>query len=213
GVDKNIKTALRIDNGGSESGFVDFEVIGAKNYLGEKLHTRGANSTSVDAVMLAEMESGQRKLFLIEWKFVEKYENQPSKAEGNSGQTRIKTYKPLLERSDCPFRITNVEGLFTEPYYQLMRQTLLANEMTKAKEYGATDYQHLHIIPIANKELKDVNTAAGKLEGSSLQETWTNLLKSPDRYKAIDPKDFIKPARNCNDVLTWIKYLEQRYWD
>ena len=25
-----------------------------------------------------------------------------------------------------------------------MRQTLLANEMTKAKEYGTTDYMHLH---------------------------------------------------------------------
>ncbi len=212
GVDKNVKFALQMDNGVPDSGYVDFEVVGAKNYLGEKLHTRGANSTSVDAVMLAEMDNGQRKLFFIEWKYVEQYKSQPSKAEGDSGQTRIKTYRPLLEQSDCPFAITNVEGLFTEPYYQLMRQTLLANEMTKAKEYNATDYMHLHIIPTANKELKDINTAAGKLLGSTLQETWTNLLKSPDKYRAIDPKDFISPALKCNDALTPIKYLEQRYW-
>jgi hypothetical protein len=62
-VDNNIKFALRLENGISESGFVDFEVIGEKNYLGEKQHTRGANSTSVDAVMLGELENGQRKLF------------------------------------------------------------------------------------------------------------------------------------------------------
>lgn len=91
-----------------------------------------------------EMNNRQRKLFFIEWKYVEQYKSQPPKAEGKSGQTRIKTYTPLLEQNDCPFRIGNIEGLFTEPYYQLMRQTLLANEMTKAKEYGTTDYMHLH---------------------------------------------------------------------
>lgn len=213
GVDKDVRNAIKLDNGMPDNGFVDFEVIGAKNYLGERLHTRGANSTSVDAVMLAEMQTRQRKLFFIEWKYVEQYKSQPSKAEGESGETRIKTYKTLLESSDCPFKPANIEGLFTEPYYQLMRQTLLAKEMSKAKEYGASDYQHLHIIPMANKELKDVNTAAGKLVGLNLQETWTNLLKSPDKYKVIDPKDFISPASVCNDVLTWIKYLEQRYWD
>ncbi len=212
GVDKNVKSALRMDNGVADNGYVDFEVIGAKNYLGEKQHTRGANATSVDAVMLAEMKSGIRKLFFIEWKYVEQYKNQPSKAEGSSGQTRIKIYKPLLGASDCPFSIGNVDGLFTEPYYQLMRQTLLANEMTKAREYDATDYQHLHIIPTANKELKNVNTAAGKLVGKELHDTWTNLLKSPDKYKVIDPKDFISPAKNCLDTASAIDYLEQRYW-
>lgn len=212
-VDNKVKFALRMDNGVRESGYVDFEVIGAKNYLGEKQHTRGANSTSVDAVMLAEMENGQRKLFFIEWKYVEQYKSQPSKAEGDSGQTRIKIYRPLLEQSDCPFRITNIEGLFTEPYYQLMRQTLLANEMTKAKEYGATSYMHLHLIPTANTDLKNVNTAAGKLDGSELHDTWTGLLKSPDQYKAVDPKDFILASKVCEDTLAWTAYLQNRYWD
>src|ERR1035437_1336513 len=120
-VDKNIKSALRMDNGVGDNGFVDFEVVGAKNYLNEKLHTRGANATSVDAVMLAEMNNGQRKLIFIEWKYVEKY-GSSSKATDKSGPRRIKIYSTLLEKSDCPFRVTNIEGLFTEPYYQLMRQ-------------------------------------------------------------------------------------------
>jgi hypothetical protein len=163
--------------------------------------------------MLAEMRTGQRKLFFIEWKYVEQYKNQPSKALGESGKTRIKTYKILLESNDCPIKSANIEGLFTEPYYQLMRQTLLAYEMVRAKEYGVSDYQHLHIIPKANKELKDVNTAAGKIDGSNLQETWCNILKSHNKYKVIDPKDFINPARVCNDVCSWMNYLGQRYWD
>ncbi len=187
-------------------------MIGEKNYLGEKLHTPGANSTSVDAVMLAEMQSGERKLFFIEWKYVEQYKSQPSKAIGDSGQTRIRIYSPLLQASDCPLKPTDIEGLFTEPYYQLMRQTLLANEMTKAKEYGASDYFHLHIIPAENKDLKEVNTAEEKLQGSTLQETWTNILKLPAKYKAVDPKDFISPAKKCPDTLSVIRYLERRYW-
>lgn len=211
-VDSNIKTALRMDNGALGSGFVDFEVIGAKNYLGEKLHTRGANSTSVDAVMLAELYNGHRKLIFIEWKYVEQYKNSPSKALGDSGQTRLKIYRPLLEQNDCPFYVTNIEGLFTEPYYQLMRQTLLANEMVKANEYGATSYLHLHLIPTANIDLKNVNTAAGKLEGLMLQDTWTRLLKFPDQYKAVDPKDFILAAEKCEDTLSWTTYLQKRYW-
>ena len=100
----------------------------------------------------------------------------------------------------------------SEPYYQLMRQTLLAHEMTKAKEYGATDYQHLHIIPKENKELKEVNTAEGKLDGTNLSETWTRLLKSPEKYKVMDPKDFVSPAKKCRDNLTAITYLQKRYW-
>ena len=210
GVDSKVKTALIMDNG-KDSGYVDFEVIGAKNYLGEKLHTRGANSTSVDALMLAELENGHRKLFFIEWKFVESY-TKTSKADGDSGQTRKKTYSPLLSQSDCPIKNSNIEGLFTEPYYQLMRQTLLAHEMIKAKEYKTDSYIHLHIIPKDNKELKEVNTAEGKLIGDKLEDTWKNVLKTPDLYRAIDPGDFLKPALDCLDCIALVTYLKQRYW-
>jgi hypothetical protein len=84
--------------------------------------------------------------------------------------------------------------------------------MTKAKDFGATDYIHLHLIPYDNKELKLENPSRGILQGMTLQETWTNLLKSPDKYKANDPKDFLAPARQFSGATTAIKYLEQRYW-
>lgn len=135
-----------------------------------------------------------------------------SKAEGDSRQTRIKTYSPLLNHSESPLKESNIEGLFTEPYYQLTRQTLLAHKMTKAKEYGADTYLHLHVIPKNNKELKEVNTTNGKLAGTTLEETWKNVLKSPELYLAVDPKDLLEPARNCIDTIASLTYLEQRYW-
>lgn len=211
-VDNNVNTTLRLDNGSDSDGFVDFEVIGKDNYLGEKCHTRGANSTSIDAVMLAEMNNGSRKLFLIEWKYVECYGSY-SKAADKGGPTRLKIYSPHLNQKDCPIKNCNLEGLFTEPYYQLMRQTLLAHNMVKAGEYGATDYMHLHIIPQSNKELLTVNTAIGKLVGNTLTETWSNLLKNPDKYKVIHPEDFLNPAVNCSDTKAIISYLKERYWD
>jgi hypothetical protein len=218
GVDNNVMTALRLDNDKTDSGFVSFEVIGKKNYLKERRHTRGSHSTSVDAVMLAEMRNGSRKLFFIEWKYVEEYRGKQSKFIEEGGGRRKATYLPLLQKEDCPIKTaelddTFIKGIFYEPFYQLSRQTLLAHEMTKAKEYGATDYLHLHLIPTNNKELKLENTSRGILQGATLQETWTNLLKSPDKYKAIDQKDFLEPARQISEAKTAIEYLEQRYWN
>jgi hypothetical protein len=218
GVDANVKAALRLDNDKTDNGFVSLEVIGKENYLKEKNHTRGANSTSVDAVMLAEMQDGSRKLFFIEWKYVEEYRSKQSKFVEVGGERRKATYLPLLQNEDCPIKIAElndrlIKGIFYEPFYQLMRQTLLAHEMTKATDFGATDYMHLHLIPEANKELKLENPSKGILIGSTLQETWSNLLKSPSKYRAIDPKEFLEPARHFSKAATAIKYLEQRYWD
>lgn len=197
GIDSDVKTALILDNC---DGYVDFEVIGSKNYLGEKLHTRGANSTSVDAAMLAELNNGKRRLYFIEWKYVETY-SKASKAEGESGKTRLGIYQPFLMHPDSPLKVSNIEGLFTEPYYQLMRQTLLASEIVKAREYQADSYLHIHAIPKDNLELKNVNTASGKLIGNTLEQTWKNILKKPSQYVAIDPQDLLLPEKNVMTVL------------
>jgi hypothetical protein len=55
-----------------DGGFLAYEWIGEKNYLRERGQTRGANRTSLDALMVAEAE-GQRLLLLIEWKYTEDY--------------------------------------------------------------------------------------------------------------------------------------------
>ncbi|MBS1493451.1 MAG: hypothetical protein JST55_08070 [Bacteroidetes bacterium] len=208
GIDPDIKTAMELENG-----FVEFEVIGKKNYLGEISHRRGANSTSVDAVMLAEMNDNSRKLVFIEWKYVESY-GKESKAAGESGKTRQRIYNSFLDfnNHNCLFKLCSIDGLFTEPYYQLMRQTVLAQKMVDAKEYGVSDYIHLHIIPKGNKELKDVNTAVNRLTGTTLENTWKNILKAPDKYIVVDPKDFLTPAKNCPDTLAIFTYLQKRYW-
>ena len=63
--------------------FVEFEVTGGGSYLNEEQRgrslTRGANATSVDAVMKGRDARGNIRLFLIEWKYTENYHSRRKK--------------------------------------------------------------------------------------------------------------------------------------
>jgi hypothetical protein len=212
GVDRNVIKALRIEKNESDNGYVVFEENGQKNYLNEKSRIRGAHSTSVDAVMLGEMKNGSRKLFFIKWNYTECFSGQ-SKLIDDKGVFNSKIYVPFLEDPTSPFKIYDKERLFVEPYFHLMRQLLLAHEMIKANEYGATDYAFLFIAPFENKELLGENLSRNCFAGSKLPEIWTNLLKSPGKYIFKCPQEFMEPAIYCNDTIAISSYLKQRYWD
>ena len=51
---------------------MEFEWIGLDDSL-EGTRTRGANATSIDAFLVAETDSGRRRAYLIEWKYLEQY--------------------------------------------------------------------------------------------------------------------------------------------
>ncbi len=57
---------MRLNNDKTDHGFVSLEVIGKHaHYLNERNHSRGAiGGFHYDAVMLAEMNDGTRKIFL-----------------------------------------------------------------------------------------------------------------------------------------------------
>ena len=212
GVDNNVKNALRIEKNENDNGYVVFEENGQNNYLNERSRIRGGHSTSIDAAMLGEMKNGTRKLFLIKWNYTECFKGL-SKIEYDKGAFNIQTYKSFLEDPASPIKTCNLVGLFIEPYFQIMRQTLLAHEMTKASDYGAIDYTYLFIAPSKNQDLLDVNVAANYLPGTKLPETWSNLLKTPGKYEILDPQEFIDPATYCTDTKAIISYLKKRYWE
>ncbi len=188
-------------------GFVEFEVVGARNYLGEKSHNRGANATSIDAVMVGKKKDGKNVLVMIEWKYTEDY-----RTNNKYIPARAIIYDRLLAEDDCPIKVKPFESLYYEPFYQLMRQTLLGWKMVQAREYGCDEYIHLHVIPSANKELKLRVTSPG-LTGDSMSEAWKNVLLDPARYQLISPEAFLAPARLCGDTAEIFSYLERRYWD
>jgi len=193
-----------------DSGLIEFEKTGQKPLGKERSLQRGANSTSIDSFMIGRKHNGDKVLILIEWKYTESY-SPNSLLISSSGKNRLEVYQELLKRSDCPIETTNLEDLFYEPYYQLMRQTLLGWIMAENKEYGAVDWLHLHIIPEENKELRKRITSK-KLKGTTLEESWRLQLKNPEKYIVISPEQFLKPITDLQDTKSLIDYLTNRYW-
>ncbi len=189
-----------------DDGFVEFEVVGNQNHLGERSHTRGANATSIDAVMVGAKPDGKNILVMIEWKYTEDY-----RSDNKYIPARANIYDHLLADPDCSIQSQNFESLYYEPYYQLMRQTLLGWKMVRSLEYNCDEYIHLHIIPSKNRELKEQVTSPD-LIGETMSEAWQNVLREPERYQVISPEEFLLPINGCLDTSAIFTYLNRRYW-
>ncbi len=200
-INPDIIEAVTVDDG-----LVEFEVIGSQNFLGERRHSRGANATSIDAVMVGKKRDGMNILVMIEWKYTEEYGR-----KNDYRPARSKVYDPLLAEPDCPIRPPSYESLYYEPFDQLMRQTLLGWKMVQSREYNCNEYIHLHVIPSQNKQLKEKVTSPN-LEGDTMSEAWRNVLRDPSRYQVITPEEFLLPIKKCHDTIAILSYLNRRYW-
>jgi len=199
--------------------YVAFEWIGERDYLGEnkrsKERTRGANCTSADAAVFMEHEDGKRQIVLIEWKFTESYGAQSIKIAA-SGTDRSETYRPFLERADCPLDIkhlTSTDDLYYEPFYQLMRQQLLAHEMELAREKGADKVSVLHISPAANIDLRKVTSRGLRHLGDTCFTAWGELMVHPDRFRSVTTGDLFGafPPEEFLALGDWLQYIQGRY--
>ncbi len=201
-IEPSIVSAETVD-----TGFVEFEFIGGKQYLKEKAFTRGANCTSVDAAMIGKNGKGEKVLFLIEWKYTEYYQS-----ESLYIPERSKVYDGLINATDSPFVKSEPQAFYYEPFYQMMRQTLLGSLCAKNKDHDCVDFRHVHVIPAENKELLNTITSP-KFSGKTLSEAWGKVLKEPQKYKTVSPEEFIRPAGECLDTNAVLEYLKVRYWN
>jgi hypothetical protein len=201
-INPDIVEALVVDDG-----FVEFEYIGKKQYMKEKAFTRGANCTSLDAVMLGITSKAKKIMFLIEWKYTETYGE-----EDLYIPKRAIVYDSLIIRSDGPF-ISGVDlrSFYYEPFYQMMRQTLLGWLFAQNGEMNCDSCINVHVIPNDNVELKK-NITSSAFAGQDIHEAWKNVLKVPDSYVPIDPTTLLKSATHIVDTKSWLSYLEGRYW-
>jgi hypothetical protein len=205
----NIEPGLRPVSLDGE-GFVAFEWIGSRNYLGESgARMRGANVTSLDALMCGEA-NGRRVLVAIEWKYLERYAGKPT-AVSTRGTDRVATYQALLDHPDCPIRVADHRYLFYEPYNQLMRQTLLAWQMATHGEFGASDWIHVHVIPEGNRTLRTSVRGAPDLIGRGLAEKWQSVLKMPQRYRVATPTEVVEGVDTDPRWDRWREWLTGVY--
>jgi hypothetical protein len=208
---------LPIENGQ----YVAFEWIGQDNYLREKIsrngkRTRGANFTSADAAVMFERTDGKRQFVLIEWKYTEAYNSKQSLAVAKSGTDRREIYRWLYNRADCPLDkdvLPTFDALFYEPFYQLMRQQLLANEMEKERELGAHVVSVLHIEPAQNREFQRVTSSELECLGETVTGVWQRLVREQDRFTSISTETLFGElvANPMSEMRTWAEYVGARY--
>jgi hypothetical protein len=189
--------------------YIQFEAVSDFDHLNEMNSTRGSNCTSVDALIYGVHKDGRKIIFPIEWKYVEAYSNE-NKASGDKGETRKARYTDLINQS-AQLKALYHDMYYFEPFYQLMRQTLWAEQMIEHKNIEtikADDYIHIHVIPDENNELLNKTYPCS---GKGMEETWRASLNDQNKYVIIPPKELLAPVID-EQYCTLLKYLENRYW-
>jgi hypothetical protein len=200
----DIVEALVVDNG-----FVEFEYIGEKQYLEGRAFTRGANCTSVDAVMLGATSGGDRILFLIEWKYTETYGG-----DDRYIPERAKVYDSLITDPGGPFKLgIKPKAFYFEPFYQMMRQALLGWLFEQNGELNCDSCMNIHVIPQGNRELiRNITSPLFRDLGGNLHEAWTKVVKESEKHVQIDPSTLLQGIESITDNKSWLSYLKRRYW-
>ncbi len=181
----------------TDGGYITFEfVCKNKTLLGEKHETRGANCTSVDALVYVQTTDNQNILIPIEWKYTETYYGKEANEES------LDRYPKLI---DSASNLKKWDDLYkADPYYELMRQTLLMEQIIKQKDINgikAVDFYHIMVVPDAHTELKDA------IEGKYIP-----TLKDKSKFHIIDPQILLSPLKGNDTYKDLITYLETRYW-
>ena len=200
--------------------YIGFEVVSEEDPLNEKTSTRGSNCTSVDAFIYAKHKDDSIWLIPIEWKYTEHYANLDKsnedrqgeeKGSNGKGQERVRRYSALTDASLQLKSLDSYYGsiYYQEPFYQLMRQTLWAENVVKLKEekLKADNYMHIHVIPSDNKDLLAKKYS---VSGMGMEETWRSMLSEQSKYIIVDPQKLLEPIKDKYPELA--SYLKKRYW-
>lgn len=177
-------------------GYITFEFV-YKNIslLGERHETRGANCTSIDAFVYVQLMDGRKILIPIEWKYTETY---------NGKEATEKSLSRYPQRILPSSNLKGWDALYNaDPYYELMRQTLLVEQIIKHQDYAieADDYFHIMVIPNAHLELK-----------TAIETNYIPTLKDPSKFHIIDPEQLLLPLQGNENYIGLLNYLSQRYW-
>ena len=196
-------------------GYIAFEVVSDNDYLGEDGPIRGANCTSIDALVVALDVNDNKWLLPIEWKYTESYADNPSndKSIGKMGEVRLERYFKLIRKSGQLRPLETYRGsvYYYEPFYQLMRQTLWAEQVISHNEEEricANKFLHIHVVPKGNTDLRD---KICRLTGKNMEQTWRSMISDQSKYLIIDPSELMKPIIGIVPELS--VYLKTRYWD
>ena len=214
-IDGDVTGVVDIEHEGTSSP-VELEWIGLDHALeGPSVKSRGANSTSVDAFMVAETPGG-RRAYLMEWKYVEEYRTE-DKGAGRSGETRRRRYAHLYKESPSFNDKVPFDAWLFEPFYQILRLRLLADRMVRDRELGVSEAKVVVVVPKGNRAYRGRVTSpplAMAFPGRSVSGIVAETLVHPDRaYVSVSQMNLaIAVRRRCGDVAgAWGEFHRNRY--
>jgi len=174
--------------------YLTFEYIGPEDFFGEAprgSRVRGAHCTSVDAAFLHRGLDGVVELVLVEWKYTESYRVRPP--DPAKDEVRFKRYGEAVADPEGPVRadLLSFEHLLDEPFYQLVRQQLLAHALEKSGAEGASRVRVLHVLPHWNEAYQhSLARPEHRAIGESVSDVWQRVLRRKDRFISIDSRVF-----------------------
>ncbi|KRE41057.1 PGN_0703 family putative restriction endonuclease [Knoellia sp. Soil729] len=179
--------------------FLTFEYIGPTDYFNEspgRERIRGARCTSVDAAFRYRTGNGEVELALVEWKYVEEYRT-ARRPDPAKDATRRRRYFTTWSDPAGPVRedVLSFEDILDGPFYQLVRQQLLAHQLEKNRVLDADVVRVVHVHPAANDAyqqslVRDSHRALGE----TVDQVWQQLLRSPDRFLVMDSDALLDPT-------------------
>lgn len=202
--------------------YLAFEWIGkpGSNYLGEVGNRqRRANATSADFAFRFRRYDGRIQLVLGEWKYTEEYLGRRLPLPGQVNRTQLRVYKRAFDRwCSCEPSLPPYESFFVEPFYQLMRLTLLAQEMEEAGkagdgEMGATVVSVVHIAPAANRDFVEGFTSpVFRSLGREVTSAWAQIAP-PHRFQPIRTESLLTAIEEVamHKYPMWADWLLTRY--
>ena len=225
-LDDDVVDVVCISHKGDTSP-VEFEWNGLCRSL-EGGRTRGSQNTSIDAFLVAETRSGKRRAYLLEWKYVERYLSaRPEfKGEGSKGDARRLRYAERYCAQFSSFNLSaapDLDDFFYEPFYQIMRQRLLADRMVERGELGVEEAKVVVVVPEENwayRTVSDGRTTTSPPLAQRLPRLET--VESVMRVSLKDPSaqfDMVAPSSLLDAVSQslfqetseWADYWKRRY--
>ena len=225
-LDKDVRAVVGIHQEGRISP-VEFEWLGIPKSL-EGGVTRGAQNTSVDAFLVAETITGHRRAYLIEWKFTEHYQStRPAfKGDGKSGNTRRTRYTRLFHAPYSAFNpdaVPELDDFLYEPFYQIMRQRLLADRMVWERELHVDEARVVVVVPEDNWAYRVVKSGrtvtspllARRFPGlDTVEEVMQASLRDPDvQFRMVTPSLLLDGVVRSlpDETVEWARYWKERY--
>jgi hypothetical protein len=185
--------------------YLTFEYIGPTDFFGEApagARIRGAHCTSVDAAFLHRTLDGIVELVLVEWKYTESYSAR--RPDALKDAIRFKRYGEAFADPAGPVRddLLTFEHVLDEPFYQLVRQQLLAHALEQAGAEGAARVRIVHVLSADNGAYQQsLVQPQHRGLGSTVSEVWQKLLRRSDRFLSVDSALFLDPEITSYDYV------------